>query len=220
RLHVLSRSAALVWQHCDGERNLAQLAALLGRELESDADESAVVLALKQLEEADLLEAIAEVSPSDSVSRREMLNRAVGGMAASVLLPVVTSCGSLVDSTIAATRNAAGELGALVVTTTTSLAPTTTTSSTSTTGTSTSTSTSTSTTGTSTSTSTSTSTTGTSTSTSTSTSTTSTSTTAATTTTTPAPRKVAMCHKGKTIMVDQHAVEAHLAHGDTLGACP
>ncbi len=41
-----------------------------------------------------------------------------------------------------------------------------------------------------------------------------------TTTTTPAPRKVLVCHNGKSIMVDEHAVEAHLAHGDTLGPCP
>jgi len=31
--------------------------------------------------------------------------------------------------------------------------------------------------------------------------------------------KVAICHKGKTIYVDEAAVEAHLAHGDYLGLC-
>lgn len=31
--------------------------------------------------------------------------------------------------------------------------------------------------------------------------------------------KVTLCHKGKTIKVDQVAVAAHLAHGDELGAC-
>jgi hypothetical protein len=31
--------------------------------------------------------------------------------------------------------------------------------------------------------------------------------------------KVKLCHKGHTIEVDEHAVAAHLAHGDTLGAC-
>ncbi len=37
-----------------------------------------------------------------------------------------------------------------------------------------------------------------------------------------APRKaekITICHKGKTIKVDESAVAAHLAHGDTLGAC-
>jgi len=31
--------------------------------------------------------------------------------------------------------------------------------------------------------------------------------------------KITLCHKGKTIKVDESAVAAHLAHGDTLGAC-
>ena len=35
-----------------------------------------------------------------------------------------------------------------------------------------------------------------------------------------ADRRVDVCHDGKTITVDQHAVPAHLAHGDTLGSCP
>lgn len=28
-----------------------------------------------------------------------------------------------------------------------------------------------------------------------------------------------MCHKGHTISIDRHAVDAHLRHGDRLGAC-
>ena len=36
---------------------------------------------------------------------------------------------------------------------------------------------------------------------------------------TPKADKVTICHKGKTIKVDESAVAAHLAHGDTLGAC-
>ncbi len=31
--------------------------------------------------------------------------------------------------------------------------------------------------------------------------------------------KVAICHKGKTIYVDEAAVKAHLGHGDYMGAC-
>jgi uncharacterized protein YraI len=32
--------------------------------------------------------------------------------------------------------------------------------------------------------------------------------------------KVTICHKGHTITIDEHALPAHLAHGDTLGPCP
>jgi len=34
------------------------------------------------------------------------------------------------------------------------------------------------------------------------------------------PPKVAICHEGETISVSASAVNAHLAHGDTLGPCP
>lgn len=33
------------------------------------------------------------------------------------------------------------------------------------------------------------------------------------------PHKVAICHKGKTIHVDESAVKAHLKHGDYMGIC-
>ncbi|MEI6085117.1 MAG: hypothetical protein WCS70_12555 [Verrucomicrobiota bacterium] len=33
------------------------------------------------------------------------------------------------------------------------------------------------------------------------------------------PRKITICHKGNTITVNENAVPAHLAHGDTLGPC-
>jgi len=33
------------------------------------------------------------------------------------------------------------------------------------------------------------------------------------------PRKVVLCHKGSTLEVAEPAVQAHLNHGDTLGAC-
>jgi hypothetical protein len=32
-------------------------------------------------------------------------------------------------------------------------------------------------------------------------------------------KKVTICHKGKTIKVNKHAVRAHLRHGDKLGPC-
>jgi len=32
--------------------------------------------------------------------------------------------------------------------------------------------------------------------------------------------KVTICHNGKTMQVAAPAVQAHLNHGDTLGACP
>ena len=213
RLHVLSRTAAVVWRLCDGERTVAELIEAVGRELGVPADESLITLALQQLDEAQLLEVhLARAPGEDSVSRREMLHRTAAALAAGVLLPTITSCGvqgdpmspggvslSLSDvnttTTSAATPNVTTTTSAgttpLVTTTTTSAATTplvtTTTTSAATTPLVTTTTTSAATT---------------------------------TTTTTPAPRKVAMCHEGRTIMVDARSVQAHLAHGDTMGPCP
>jgi hypothetical protein len=205
RLHVLSRSAALVWRHCDGQRDIAELAGIIGRELGAPVNDEVILLALEQLREAELLSVRGDSTPlGDSVSRREMLSRAMGGLAAGLLLPVVTSCGSIADAVAPVT--ARSNAGILEVNTTTTSALTTTTSTTGTTPVGTTT-----TTGTTPFVTTTTSTTG----------TTTTSTTGTTTTsTTPAPKKVQMCHNGRSIMVDARAVDAHLAQGDTLGPCP
>ena len=241
RLHVLNRTTSLVWRHCDGQRTLSDLIDLVGRELNAPVDESVVVLALEQLAEARLVEgAAASTSGTESLSRREMLQRAAA-VAVGVLVPSITSCGSPLAPDGAPNPSAAARLSLETNTTTTSGPPTTTTSgpptttTTSTSGPPTTTTTTTSTTGapttttttTSAPTTTTTSTTGAPTTTTTSTTTTSapttttTSTTTSTTTTTPAPRRrVQMCHKGRTIMVDERAVQAHLKSGDTLGPCP
>lgn len=36
----------------------------------------------------------------------------------------------------------------------------------------------------------------------------------------PPPEKITICHNGNTIEIDPSALDAHLAHGDTIGACP
>jgi hypothetical protein len=215
RLHVLSRTAAVVWRHCDGERTVTELIEPVGRELGVPAEESLITLALEQLDEAQLLEVhLARASGADSLSRREMLHRAAAALAAGVLLPTITSCG--VQGDPMSPGGASWSLSDINTTTTSAATPNVTTTTTST-GTTTTTSAGTTTTtsaGTTTTTSA-----GTTTTTSAGTTTT---TSAATTTTptTPAPRKVAMCHEGRTIMVDARAVPSHLAHGDTMGPCP
>jgi hypothetical protein len=221
RLHVLNRTTSLVWRHCDGQRTLSDLVELVGRELDAAVDESVIRLALEQLTEARLLEgAAASTSGTESLSRREMLQRAAA-VAVGVLVPSITSCGSPLAPDGAPNPSAAARLSLDINTTTTSGAPTTTTTSGAPTTTTTSTS------GPPTTTTTTTSTTGAPTTTTTTTlaptttTTTSTTTSTTTTTTTPAPRRrVQMCHKGKTIMVDERAVQTHLKAGDTLGPCP
>ena len=192
RLHVLSQTAALVWRHCDGTHTVADLVGLVGDELGAPVDESLITLALAQLDEAHLLEEpVASTTRGDGLSRRDLLQRATA-MAAGIMLPTITSCGIPTEP---ASLNAAFTFHDPnpTTTSTTATTPLVTTTSTSTPAGTTTTST-------------------------TPLVTTTTSTT--TTTTTPAPKKVAMCHEGRTIMVDQAAVPAHLAHGDTMGRCP
>ena len=229
RLHVLNRTVAATWRHCDGRNALADIAELVGRELGIPADERLIALAVEQLHEARLLEdhAPARGTGTDGVSRREMLHWAAAA-AAGVFLPVITSCGA----PLAPDRgpNMPGvpklDIGDVATTTsntsTTTFPPTTTSNTSTTTYPPTTTSTSTTFPPTTTSTSTTFPPTTTSTSTTFPPTTTSTSTTfpPTTTSTTRAPRKVQVCHKGKSIMVDADAVADHLAHGDTLGPCP
>jgi hypothetical protein len=242
RLHVLSPTAALTWRQCNGRNDVAALAELVSRELGIAPDERLIMLALEQLDEARLLEErLAPAASADAVSRREMLQWAAAA-AAGVFLPTITSCGAPLGPDGGPTAPGGPRLGLGVDTTTlgttalptttigtTTLPPTTTIGTTTlppTTTIGTTTLPPTTTIGTTTlpPTTTSTTTPFPPTTTTTPFPPTTTSTTSSppttTTSTTPAPKKVRLCHKGKSIMVDEEAVAMHLAHGDTLGPCP
>jgi hypothetical protein len=90
--HCLSSVAACVWRHCDGEHDLAELAALAG------VSESLIAAALYELREKDLLVAGPSVVPSavSGESRREAIGRVVRYGAAA-------AAGSMVVSATAAT---------------------------------------------------------------------------------------------------------------------
>jgi hypothetical protein len=82
--HCLSPIAACVWRHCDGERDVTELAELAG------ASKSLVADALQELHEKGLLAAEPAPTPSTvpGVSRREVIGRIarVGGAAAATSL--------------------------------------------------------------------------------------------------------------------------------------
>ena len=88
----LNRTAALVWRRCDGRATVADVAALLQKELEIPADESVVWMALDRLGRAHLLsEPVALPADRTQYSRREVLRtlRRVAGI--SLLLPMIDS---------------------------------------------------------------------------------------------------------------------------------
>src|SRR5690349_6198802 len=56
KAHCLNQTAALIWQHCDGRRDVAEIALALSHHLNSTIDEEVVWYGLKSLSKSRLLE--------------------------------------------------------------------------------------------------------------------------------------------------------------------
>lgn len=90
RAHCLNRTAALIWQSCDGKTAVSDIAEKVGGQLSSPVAEDVVWLALNQLAEFDLLSQSApRIAGLNQISRRKMLRRL--GVAAAISLPLITS---------------------------------------------------------------------------------------------------------------------------------
>jgi hypothetical protein len=91
RAHCLNRTAALVWELCDGTNTVARIAVRASERLSARVPEELVRLALEQLDDRGLL-APCDFRPEPAltlVSRRAMVRGL--GLAAAVALPLVTS---------------------------------------------------------------------------------------------------------------------------------
>ncbi|MGA9773211.1 MAG: PqqD family protein [Blastocatellia bacterium] len=89
KAHCLNTTAAIVWNHCNGQTTVAEMAALLEQEIGSPVDEEVVLYALDKLEKANLLEDELNLPALSGLSRRRMMKRlGVGAMAA---IPTVMS---------------------------------------------------------------------------------------------------------------------------------
>ncbi len=92
KAHCLNRTSALVWRRCDGQTTVAEVAALLERELKIPADEAVVWMALDRLGRAHLLsEPVTLPADRAQYSRREVLRTLRRAAGISLLLPVVES---------------------------------------------------------------------------------------------------------------------------------
>ena len=90
KAHCLNRTAAFVWNNCDGRKTVSEIARLLREELRAPVDEKVVWLALDQLEKFKLLqEHAAKPANLNGMSRRQMVRSL--GLAAAVAVPVITS---------------------------------------------------------------------------------------------------------------------------------
>jgi hypothetical protein len=85
--HCLSPIAACVWRHCDGERDVIELAELSG------ASENRVADALRELREKDLLDAEPQLMQNavPGESRREAIGRVARYGAAAATVPLIVS---------------------------------------------------------------------------------------------------------------------------------
>lgn len=90
KAHCLNKAAAMVWEHCDGNNSIRDIALAMGSDLNAQADEAMVWHALDQLDKARLLEnKISQPDGKPKLSRRELIRKA--GIAAMIAIPVVTS---------------------------------------------------------------------------------------------------------------------------------
>jgi hypothetical protein len=107
RVHLLNPTAALVWQHCDGEHTPVDLAGLLERALEVPQADELLWLTLDRLEKAHLL-ARQSTRPDGQrvLTRRQVLKMAGVGIA---LLPVIKSIVAPTAAQAAATGAGSGE---------------------------------------------------------------------------------------------------------------
>ena len=90
KAHCLNSTAARVWEYCDGNRSVAQIARAIEAEINARVDEDVIWLGVEQLSKTHLLQEVAKIPEHKSgLSRREVMKRI--GLAAAVALPVVTS---------------------------------------------------------------------------------------------------------------------------------
>ena len=92
KAHCLNDNAALIWEHCDGNRSIKDLGGLLtyGQNVTEDQKDQIVWIALDQLETAHLLEQpVSKPVPIKHLSRRQMMK--VAGIAALIAIPVVST---------------------------------------------------------------------------------------------------------------------------------
>jgi len=86
----LNETSSIIWQMCDGTKNVAEISQAVSRKFNSTVSEGFIWLALEQLKKENLVE--SEVAPPAEfagMSRREIIRKV--GFASMVALPVVAS---------------------------------------------------------------------------------------------------------------------------------
>jgi hypothetical protein len=91
KVHCLNKTAAAVWESCDGTRTVDELAPIVEAKVGAPVDRDLVLLALEELEKANLLEAgSGVVSNAGATSRRQAVGKHVlsgTALVATILVP-------------------------------------------------------------------------------------------------------------------------------------
>lgn len=87
----LNKTAATVWNYCNGKRTVTQLAERLDQKFSSPVDERIVLLALDLLARSHLLEAPGRSSRMTPFTRRALIR---GGIITAIALPLVSAINS------------------------------------------------------------------------------------------------------------------------------
>src|SRR4051794_29836768 len=90
KAHCLNRTAAIVWNRCDGKLTVSEMAVALEKELHMPVRADVVWLALDQLGKAKLLSDRLPGSASQQAMSRRAVIRKIG-LGAAIALPLVTS---------------------------------------------------------------------------------------------------------------------------------
>ncbi|MBK9156264.1 MAG: PqqD family protein [Chloracidobacterium sp.] len=88
KAHCLNKTAAMVWQSCDGQRSVSEIADHVGSLAGQKVSDELVWLAIDQLNTNDLLEKGIDVDLK-GISRRDVIKRI--GITSMVALPVIAS---------------------------------------------------------------------------------------------------------------------------------
>lgn len=86
----LNSTSALIWQACDGNRNITEISEFVSQKLNTKSNEDLIWLAIDQLKKEKLLENDTEaIIPFAGMSRRDVIKKI--GLASAVTLPIVAS---------------------------------------------------------------------------------------------------------------------------------
>ena len=92
KVHCLSKTAAAIWESCDGTKSVDDLVRIVESKLGAPADRGVVLLALEELEKAGLLEAGSGIVPEAALTSRR---KAVGKIALASTALVATIVASV-----------------------------------------------------------------------------------------------------------------------------